>query len=80
MAVVVEVADGKIEAALSALQTKRKEAGIPDELRKRRYYRNGKDKRFERENKSYSQAVGSVVRAQIAWAARRGRIRCGFRQ
>lgn len=76
MAVVVDVSEGKLDAALSALARKREEAGVPDELRKRRYYRNGMDQRFDRERKAYSKAVGRIVTEQVMWAARRKRIRC----
>ncbi|KAG2425607.1 hypothetical protein HYH02_014981 [Chlamydomonas schloesseri] len=67
MAVQVEVRDNRVQQALSELNRKREEAGIPEELRKRRYHMNGSEKRFFREKRAYKHAVGEVVSERIKW-------------
>ncbi|KXZ41072.1 hypothetical protein GPECTOR_846g86 [Gonium pectorale] len=73
MAVIVEVEDNRVQKALADLNHKRIEAGIPDELRRRRYHMNGSAKRFEREKKAYKTAVGAVVKERIKWVMQRRR-------
>ncbi|PNH04313.1 hypothetical protein TSOC_009528 [Tetrabaena socialis] len=73
MAVIVDVKDNRVEQAMAELNAKREEAGIADELRKRRYYRNGCEQRFERDKNSYKKAVGRVVSERIKWVMLRRR-------
>ncbi|GFR46318.1 hypothetical protein Agub_g7883 [Astrephomene gubernaculifera] len=71
MAVYVEVKENRVQQALSELNRLRNDAGLPDELRKRRYYINGSDARFLRDKNAYKHAVGAVVVERIKWVMRR---------
>ncbi|KAG2485467.1 hypothetical protein HYH03_015844 [Edaphochlamys debaryana] len=71
MAVAVEVKDNRVQQALAELNRKREEAGIPEELRKRRYHIRGSEKRYEANKRTYKHAVGQVVSERIKWVMQR---------
>ncbi len=71
MAVWVDVKDGNVNQALGELNKRREEAGIPEELRRRRHYLNPSEQRFEDQKKAYKKAVGKVISERIRWAMAR---------
>lgn len=74
MAVKVDVVNGDVDRALSELSRQRAAAGVPQELRKRQYYRNGMMRKFERQQKSYSRAVGKLIAERVQWVKKRHRL------
>ncbi|GLC46512.1 hypothetical protein PLESTM_001884200 [Pleodorina starrii] len=70
MAIQVDVKDNNVHQALSELNRKRDEEGLSEEMRKRQYYLNGSDMRYEKYKRSYKHAVGRIVTEQIKWVMR----------
>jgi ribosomal protein S21 len=67
MAVVVEVKDNRVQEALSELNRRREEAGIPEELRKRRYFMNASTQRYERQKRTFVKALTRAVGERVSW-------------